>query len=51
MKKHGRVDSYSTTNVKPCDKNEISVEVQNNDIQEGTSEEAPWTNSDIQNLR
>ncbi|GAU28811.1 hypothetical protein TSUD_21480, partial [Trifolium subterraneum] len=51
MKKHGRVDSYSTTNVKPCDKNEISVEVPNNNIQEGTSEEAPWTNSDIQNLR
>ncbi|WJX11375.1 hypothetical protein P8452_01997 [Trifolium repens] len=51
MKKHGRVNSYSTTNFKPCDKNEISVEVPNNDIQEGTSEEAPWTNSDIQNLR
>ncbi|WJX17821.1 hypothetical protein P8452_07692 [Trifolium repens] len=51
MKEHGRVNSYSTTNVKPCDKNEISVEVPNNDIQEGTSEEAPWTNSDIQNLR
>jgi hypothetical protein len=52
MKKHVRVNSYSTTNVKPCDKNEISVEVvPNNDMQEGTSEEAPWTNSDIQNLR
>jgi hypothetical protein len=52
MKKHGRVNSYSTTNVKPSGKNEISVEVvPNNDIQEGTSGEAPWTNSDIQNLR
>ncbi|PNX83393.1 hypothetical protein L195_g039435, partial [Trifolium pratense] len=49
MKKHVRVDSYPTTNA--CDKNEISVEVPNNDTQEGTSEEAPWTNSDVQNLR
>lgn len=51
MEEIDRVDSYSTKIVKPCDKNEVSVEVPNKDILEGTLQEAPSTNSDIQNLR
>ncbi|XP_004497632.1 uncharacterized protein [Cicer arietinum] len=47
MKRYGRVDSYSIKNVKPCHKNEVS----NKDILEGTSQEAPQTNSGIRNLR
>lgn len=51
MEKIDRVDSYSTNIVKPCDKNEVRVEVPNKDILEGTSQEALSTNSGIQNLR
>lgn len=51
MGKIDRVDSYSTSIVKPCDKNEVRVEVPNKDILEGTSQEARSTHSGIQNLR
>lgn len=47
MEEIDRVDSYSTKIVKPSDKNGVP----NKDILEGTSQEAPSTNSDIQNLR
>lgn len=47
MEEIDRVDSYSTKIVKPSDKNGVP----NKDILEGTSQEEPSTNSDIQNLR
>ncbi|XP_024633118.1 uncharacterized protein [Medicago truncatula] len=47
MEEIDRVDSYSTKIVKPSDKNGVP----NKDILKGTSQEAPSTNSDIQNLR
>lgn len=43
MEKIDTVDSYSTSIVKPCDKNEVRVEAPNKDILEGTSQEAPTT--------
>ncbi|RDX88569.1 hypothetical protein CR513_29825, partial [Mucuna pruriens] len=49
MKNDGRVDSYSSKLIQPCSKNEVSVEAPNGDIQEGTLQEVPGTNSDIQN--
>ncbi|XP_061360847.1 uncharacterized protein LOC133304803 [Gastrolobium bilobum] len=51
MKKDGRVDLYSAKPIQPFSENEVSVEVPNGDILEGTSQEAPGTNSGLQNIR
>lgn len=51
MKTDGIVDSYPEKCIKPRSRDEVSIEVPNSDILEGTSQEATWTNSGIQNLR
>lgn len=48
--KGSRVDSYPAK-LHPSSKDEVTVEVLNRDVLEGTSQDAPVTNSDIQNLR
>lgn len=51
MKTDGIVDSYPEKFINPRCRDEVSDAVPNGDILEGTSEEATWSNSGIQNLR
>nr|KYP49463.1 hypothetical protein KK1_028810 [Cajanus cajan] len=51
MKNDGGVDPYSSKLIQPSSKNEVSVGVPNGGIPEGSLQEAPETNSGIQNSR
>ncbi|KAL2327330.1 hypothetical protein Fmac_020757 [Flemingia macrophylla] len=48
---YGRVGPYSSKHIQPSSKNEVSVEVPNGYIPEGSLQGAPVTNSSIQNSR
>lgn len=51
VKNDGGVDPYSSKLIQPSSKNEVSVGVPNGGIPEGSLQEAPETNSGIQNSR